>query len=111
MPRGEPAAGQGRRARARPASWCLSHRLRDSTSVVEGLEEAVAEGVHAPYGRVAVGPQAGLPSPSGDLVDDRAVVRDDAHRDVVTGTVAANQGHGLVVAEDDQNEVLVVRPA
>ena len=86
----------------RLSAGATGRRLR-----AECAEEAVAERVHRPDRRLRAGPHAVLPAPPGDLVQHRRVVGDDRDRHVVTRALPADDRPRLMVAEDDEHEIVV----
>src|SRR5690349_7884288 len=75
-------------------------------SRAERAEEPVPEGAHRPDRRGRVGTQPVDPAPAGDPAHHRRVLGDDGDRHVVTG-VPRDDPRRLLVAEDDEHEVLV----
>src|SRR2546430_2272813 len=73
----------------------------------EGAQEPVAEGVHPPDRRLRSGLQAVLPAPAGHPVQHGVVAGDDRDRYVPAGALTGDDRGGLVVAEEDQDEVVV----
>src|SRR5215212_2440816 len=70
-------------------------------------EKTVAERRHRPDGRLRTRPHAVLPAPPGDPAQHPRVVGDDRDRHVVPGALAADERRGLVVAQEDDDELVV----
>src|SRR3954449_7528294 len=70
-------------------------------------EKAVTERRHRPDGRLRTRPHAVLPVPPGDPAEHPRVVGDDRDRYVVPGALAADERRGLMVAQEDDYELVV----
>ena len=90
--------------RTRPSRLVRGQPLRRRRA--ERGEEAVAERAHRPDRRLRARQQAVLPAPSGDLVHHLRVVGDDRDRHVVGGALAGDD-RGLMVAQEDDHELVV----
>src|SRR5262249_50876850 len=73
----------------------------------EGGQEPVAEGVHPPDRSARAGPEAVLPAPPGDPVQNGPVAGDDRDRDVPAGARTGDERGRLMVAEEYQYEIVV----
>ena len=71
-------------------------------------EEPVAECVHPPHRGLRVGQHPALPAPRRDSIQDIRIVGDDRNRDVVVSAGTADDRCRLVIAEQDEHEIVVV---
>jgi hypothetical protein len=85
----------------------VGHSITIYRRLSKSPQEAVAEGVHPPDRSARSGPQAVLPAPAGNPVQDGRVVGDDRDRHVVADAAPGDDRRGLVVAEEDEYEVVV----